>query len=96
MLISFGVTYTFAAFFQSLQREFNATRADVSLIFSLAGFLYFSLGAISGPLADRVGPRWVVAGGLFLIGLGLLLDYRLRSKEIEAEEARSRDRAPLG
>jgi MFS family permease len=73
MLICFGVTYTFAAFFQALQREFNATRADVSLIFSLAGFLYFSLGAVSGPLADRVGPRWIVAGGLFLIALGLVL-----------------------
>ncbi len=73
LFICFGIAYTFAAFFQSLQREFKASRADVSLVFSLGAFLYFSLGAITGPLADRFGPRWVVAVGLLVISLGLVL-----------------------
>lgn len=73
MCVSFGTVYTFATFFQPLQSEFKASRADVSLIFALAGFLYFSLGAISGPLADRYGPRPIAAIGIGLISLGLLL-----------------------
>lgn len=71
MFVIFGAAYTFTAFFGSLQREFAASRASVSLVFSIAGFLYFSLGAISGPLADRVGPRRVAGFGIALVVLGL-------------------------
>ncbi len=76
MLIAFGVAYSFAAFFPALQAEFQATRGDVALIFSLSGFLYFALGALSGPLADRVGPRRVIAGGMVLVGAGLVATSR--------------------
>ena len=61
------------AFFRSLRDQFGATRADISLVFAITGFLYFSLGAVSGRLADRVGPRRVVAVGMVLIAAGLLL-----------------------
>lgn len=71
MFVIFGATYTFTAFFGSLQREFAASRASVSLVFSIAGFLYFSLGAVSGPLADRIGPRRVAGFGVTLVVLGL-------------------------
>ncbi|MDP7549440.1 MAG: MFS transporter, partial [Alphaproteobacteria bacterium] len=37
-----------------------------------AGFLYFSLGAVSGPLSDRLGSRPIVAFGILLIAGGLL------------------------
>ncbi len=73
MLVGFGVAYSFGAFFASFQREFAADRASVSLAFSLAAFLYFSLGAISGPLADRIGPRRVALGGVACMVLGLAL-----------------------
>src|ERR1700709_1821611 len=53
----FGSAYTFSAFVESLQRDFGASRGSVSLVFSLAGFLYFGLGILSGPLADRFGSR---------------------------------------
>jgi MFS family permease len=43
----------------------------VSLVFSLAGFLYFGLGAVSGPLADRFGSRPLAVIGMVLTGLGL-------------------------
>ncbi len=76
MMLGFGVAYSFAAFFDGLQREFGASRADISLVFSISGFLYFGLGAVSGPIADRVGPRGVIAGGMVLVGLGLLLGSR--------------------
>lgn len=71
--IGFGTAYTFSAFFEPLTREFGASRASVSLVFALAGFLYFALGVISGPLADRFGPRRMAMLGMILLGLGLIL-----------------------
>lgn len=69
--LGFGSAYTFSAFIGPLQQEFGATRGSVSLVFSLAGFLYFGLGALTGPLADRVGSRPLAAAGMLLIGAGL-------------------------
>jgi OFA family oxalate/formate antiporter-like MFS transporter len=71
--VGFGCVYSFSAFIESLQRDFGAARGSVSLVFSLAGFLYFGLGAVSGPLADRWGSRRVVLTGIVLIGAGLVL-----------------------
>jgi MFS family permease len=53
--IGYGVAFSFAAFFPYLQHEFGATRGTISLLFSLSGFFYFALGAVTGPLADRFG-----------------------------------------
>jgi MFS family permease len=69
--VGFGSAYTFSAFVGSLQRDFAASRGSVSLVFSLAGFLYFGLGIASGPLADRWGSRALCLIGMLLIGLGL-------------------------
>lgn len=44
MMIGFGCAYSFSAFVESLQSDFGASRGSVSLVFSLAGFLYFALG----------------------------------------------------
>jgi MFS family permease len=70
-MVGFGSAYTFSTFLESLQQEFAASRGSVSLVFSLAGFLYFALGVISGPLADRWGARPVAMTGMLLVGLGL-------------------------
>ena len=69
--VGFGSAYTFSAFVESLQRDFGASRGSVSLVFSLAGFLYFGLGIVSGPLADRFGSRRLAVAGMILTGLGL-------------------------
>jgi MFS family permease len=76
LFIGFGAAYSFAAFFQSLKDEFDATRGQLSLVFAITGALYFSLGAISGLLADRFGPRRVIATGVLLIAAGLLAASR--------------------
>jgi MFS family permease len=76
LFVAFGVTYSFAAFFASFQSEFQASRGDVSLIFSLSGFLYFVLGAGTGVISDRVGPRRVVALGMLILAAGLYLASR--------------------
>jgi len=69
----FGSAYTFSAFVETLQQEFGASRGSVSLVFSLAGFLYFGLGLLSGPLADRFGPRRLALTGMLFTGAGLAL-----------------------
>lgn len=73
LLVIFGMAYSFAAFFPALAGEFGATRGDTSLVFALAGFLYFGIGGLSGALADRVGPKPVVVAGIVLIAAALAL-----------------------
>ncbi|HVF18184.1 MAG TPA: MFS transporter [Steroidobacteraceae bacterium] len=77
--IGFGIAYTFSAFIAPLEAEFGASRGSVSLVFSLAGFLYFALGALSGPLADRWGACPLAAVGMLFIGAGLLLASQART-----------------
>ncbi len=72
-LIGFGSAYTFSAFLEQLEHDFGASRGSVSLVFSLAGFLYFGLGIISGPLADRFGARPLAVTGMVLLAAGLAL-----------------------
>ncbi|NTX29945.1 MFS transporter [Burkholderia pyrrocinia] len=69
--VGFGSAYTFSAFVESLQRDFTASRGQISLVFSLAGFLYFGFGIVSGPLADRFGSRRLAVAGMLLTGAGL-------------------------
>jgi len=77
--VGFGNAYSFGAFLPSLQHDFAASRGSVSLVFSLAGFFYFGLGVISGPLADRWGSRLLAVIGMILIGIGLVLASVARS-----------------
>lgn len=72
LALIFGVSYSFAAFFENFAKEFSAQRADVSWIFGLCGLVYFVLGALGGYLADRWGPRVVCMLGMALISAGLL------------------------
>ncbi len=71
LFVGFGSAYSFAAFFNPLRDEFDASRGDISLVFAITGFLYFGLGIVSGPIADRAGPRKVIFGGMVLVALGL-------------------------
>src|SRR5580704_10585486 len=77
--VGFGSAYSFSAFLESLQHDFAASRGSVSLVFSLAGFLYFGLGIVSGPLADRWGSRRLAVAGMVLTGLGLAAASMARS-----------------
>ena len=72
LAVIFGVAYSFAAFFESFAQEFDAQRADVSLVFGLCGLIYFVLGVGGGMLADRFGPRVTCVSGMVLIATGLL------------------------
>lgn len=73
MFLSFGCAYSFPAFFDSLQNEFNASRGDVSLVFSIAGGIFFGIGALSGTMADRMDPRKIIAAGIVMTGVGVIV-----------------------
>jgi len=72
MFVGFGAAYSFAAFFRAFESEFGASRAHVSLVFSLCAFLYFMLGAPGGMLADRYGTRNVALAGVAFLVAGLV------------------------
>ena len=73
LTVGFGSAYSFGTFFTPLQDQFGASRAAVSAAFSLAILTLFSVGPLTGTLADRLGPRVLVAGGTALVGCGLIL-----------------------
>lgn len=79
LTVIFGVAYAFASFFVSFEREFAALRADVSLVFAIAGFVWFGLGAVTGALADRLGPRPMAIAGMLFLALGLFAASRAQT-----------------
>ena len=79
MFVGFAAAYCFAAFFTAFQDEFGASRGDVALVFSVAAFLWFLLGAPAGMAADRFGPRRVTALGVASLAVALWLASRAGS-----------------
>src|SRR5688572_23179023 len=79
MFVGFAAAYCFAAFFTAFQAEFGASRGDVALVFSVAAFLWFLLGAPGGMAADRFGPRCVAAAGVASLAIALWLASRAGS-----------------
>jgi len=79
LFVSFGSAYSFSTFFESLQMEFGTSRSSISFVFAIAGFLYFSLGAISGQIADRFGSRRVIIFGVIVLSISLLLAGRVKT-----------------
>ena len=71
LFAGFGCAYAFGAFFVPLEKDFGATRAQVSAVFSNAIALVFVTGAFSGPLADKIGPRATAIGGSLMLASGL-------------------------
>lgn len=70
--VTFGAAYSFSATFPGLAAEFSASRGEIAFVFSISAFLFYSLGAIAGPLADRWSPRSLVLLGLAAMILGYI------------------------
>jgi len=71
--VVFGVMYSFGAFFMAMVREFDASRTATSGFFSATGCAFYILGAAAGHVADRFGPRIVVATGSIVMSGSLVL-----------------------
>lgn len=79
MLVGFAAAYSFAAFFGAFEAEFGAARGHIALVFSVAAFLWFLLGAPGGMLADRFGARRVALAGVACLAVALWLASRASS-----------------
>ena len=79
MFTTFGIAYGFGAFLLPLSEDLGAGRGAASAVFSLTTLAFFGLGALSGPAADRFGPRRVVLLGAVSLGAGLVLVARADS-----------------
>jgi MFS family permease len=79
MMVGFASAYSFAAFFHAFEGEFGASRGHIALVFSVAAFLWFLLGAPGGMAADRFGPRRVALVGVASLVLALWLAGRAES-----------------
>jgi MFS family permease len=68
-----GILYSFGAFIEPMAREFGTGQGLTSVLFAATAFCDFSLGAVTGAVADRVGPRRVVLVGAVAMAAGLAL-----------------------
>ncbi|HEX5455140.1 MAG TPA: MFS transporter [Stellaceae bacterium] len=71
--VAFGVIYSLGVFLKPMGADFGASAASVSALFSITSAIYYGLGAPAGRIADRCGPRAVVAAGAMILGAGLCL-----------------------
>ncbi len=75
----FGTAYTFGPFADAMAEDFGSGRGPTALVFGITLLLFFGLGIVSGPLADRVGARRLVVGGGTLVAAGLALTSEVGS-----------------
>lgn len=78
-LVGFGAIYSYAAFADDLVAAFGATHATSSLVFALSGACCFLVSGLTGPLADRIGPRPLAIVGMVTVALGLMTASMARS-----------------
>ena len=79
MFATFGVAYSFGAFFESMSDEFGTSSSATALVFSLTISLSFLFGLWTGRWADRVGPRPVLLAAAASLTAGLLLTSLVQS-----------------
>jgi len=65
------IGFSFSVFFKPLSQEFNWSRAEISLGFSLSLLVLSAALPIVGRLVDRFGARKIILPGALLFGLGL-------------------------
>jgi len=82
MFTVFGVAHSFGEFFGPMADEFGTDRSETALFFALTTFAYFALGIVTGRIADRHGPRRVVAFGATAMTIGLLLTAEVESLQV--------------
>jgi MFS family permease len=72
MFATFGVVYSFGAFFESMSDDFDTGRGATAVVFALTISLSFLLAPVTGRAADRRGPRPVLLVGAAFLFVGLL------------------------
>ncbi len=62
---------TFSVFYPAIVEEFGWTRGNTAIIFSINILVYGLVAPFAGALADRFRPRYVLATGAVLMGIGM-------------------------
>jgi OFA family oxalate/formate antiporter-like MFS transporter len=70
MMAIANLQYAWTLFTLPLSESLGAKLSDVQYAFLLFVAIQTWLGPLYGALVDRLGTRWVVSGGAFLVGLG--------------------------
>jgi MFS family permease len=73
LMIIFGASYSFGAFFTEIEKNFAADRFTVASAFSMMAFFSYIIGVFSGSFADRYSTRGIVALGIVFLASGFLL-----------------------
>src|ERR671930_1879528 len=73
LLTAGGVRAAIGVFIKPLEAEFGWSRTALSFAVAVSIALYGLAGPVVGHLADRWGPRWVLAIGVALVGIGTML-----------------------
>lgn len=71
--VAWGTSNSFGLFFDPLLTEFGWLRATLSGAASLSFLVYGCVSILTGNLNDRFGPRLIMTGCGFCLGLGFLL-----------------------
>ncbi|NPV60152.1 MAG: MFS transporter [Actinobacteria bacterium] len=79
MFVNYGVRGTQTIFVKEVAADLDIGRGAVSLPFLVCIMIYALLAPFTGRLVDRYGPRWVMAGGALVSGVGLWMCSRAGS-----------------
>ncbi|MBN1857381.1 MAG: MFS transporter [Dehalococcoidia bacterium] len=64
---------TFSVFYPAIVDEFGWGRGNTALIFSINVFVYGLVAPFAGDLIDRFKPRYILAAGAIIMGVGVSL-----------------------
>ena len=70
MNLALGALYAWSVFVAPLEKEFGWKRADVSMVFTIAVFVFGLSFILAGRLQDKKGPFWVSVTGGVLVSIG--------------------------
>jgi MFS family permease len=77
--VAFLGLFNYGIFLDTLTEELDAGKGLTAAVFSLTTFVYYLSGILAGRLADRYGPRPVIAASAMLVGTGFVLGSRAQS-----------------
>ena len=73
MNLALGSLYAWSVFVAPLEKEFGWKRADTSMIFTIAVFVFALSFILAGRLQDKKGPFWISVTGGVLVSVGFFL-----------------------
>jgi OFA family oxalate/formate antiporter-like MFS transporter len=73
MNLALGSLYAWSVFVAPLEKDFGWKRADTSMIFTIAIFVFAISFVLAGRLQDKKGPFWISVIGGVLVSIGFFL-----------------------